>query len=439
MGRSRLEKIYLIGLVIIFAGIVIHTPVSVGLGTLLPHYELLIKSWKEILMVLLLPIAVILVSRYKLWSRLTSDPLFWLIVSYAALHLLLAAILRGEAAQLAAGLAIDLRYVLFFSLVYVALLIMPTARLLMLRIGIIGAIIVVGFATLQLFLPHDVLKYIGYSRDTIAPYLTVDKNYDFIRVNSTLRGPNPLGAYTMIVLGVFTAALVYAKLKLRERKEMILSSLLLACTLVALWISYSRSAWVGAAITVVVVLGLTVMRKMSRHVWIVSAVVVFALAGGLMAARGSEFVSNVILHENPDGGSPVSSNEEHAESLAVGLTRFISQPLGGGIGSTGSASLHSDEPLVIENQYLFVGHETGWIGLLLFIGIFGTILMRLWQKRREWLSLGILASGIGLALVGILQPVWADDTVSIVWWGLAAIAIATGGKNERHTTKQKTT
>jgi hypothetical protein len=36
-----------------------------------------------------------------------------------------------------------------------------------------------------------------------------------------------------------------------------------------------------------------------------------------------------------------------------------------------------------------------------------------------------LASGIGLALIGLLLPVWVDDTVSIVWWGLAAIA--TGG------------
>jgi hypothetical protein len=27
----------------------------------------------------------------------------------------------------------------------------------------------------------------------------------------------------------------------------------------------------------------------------------------------------------------------------------------------------------------------------------------------------------------LLQPVWVDDIVSIVWWGLAAIALA-GGK-----------
>ena len=35
---------------------------------------------------------------------------------------------------------------------------------------------------------------------------------------------------------------------------------------------------------------------------------------------------------------------------------------------------------------------------------------------------------MGLAFVGLLLPVWVDDTVSILWWGLAAIAIVGVGK-----------
>jgi hypothetical protein len=27
-------------------------------------------------------------------------------------------------------------------------------------------------------------------------------------------------------------------------------------------------------------------------------------------------------------------------------------------------------------------------------------------------------------MIGLLLPVWADDTVAIIWWGLAGLALA---------------
>ena len=111
---------------------------------------------------------------------------------------------------------------------------------------------------------------------------------------------------------------------------------------------------------------------------------------------------------------------------------MLAQPLGGGIGSTGSASLFTDEPFIIENQYLFIAHETGWMGLALFIAITYLVLSILWRQRKDWFALGVFASGLGLALIGLIQPVWVDETVAIVWWGLAAIALAhSRNKTER--------
>ena len=141
-------------------------------------------------------------------------------------------------------------------------------------------------------------------------------------------------------------------------------------------------------------------------------------------------MSNVILHENPTTGAEVSSNDGHVESLIFGVGRLVAQPLGAGIGSTGSASLYDDDEggVIIENQYLYIAHETGWLGLALFVAIFGLIMVRLWQARDDWLALGAFASGVGMALIGLLLPVWADDTVAIVWWALAATAL--GGEDE---------
>ena len=144
--------------------------------------------------------------------------------------------------------------------------------------------------------------------------------------------------------------------------------------------------------------------------------------------QDNTFVSNVILHENPSEGSDVNSNQGHIDSLQDGAMRMVLQPFGAGIGSTGSASLYSDTPLIIENQYLFIAHEVGWLGLGFFLLVFVGVLSRLWHRRSNWLPLGVFASGVGLAIIGMLLPVWADDTVAIIWWGLAGLAL--GGRND---------
>lgn len=431
MNISRLEKIYAIIIAVIFGGIILHAPLSVGLGVLFPEYDLLIKSWKEIIMLSLIPIALIIVSKRRLWAQLASDWIFRIISIYTLLHLLLTTVFYKSAALAAAGLAIDLRYILYFGLVYVLILIWPGYRHLLLKIGLIGAAIVVGFATLQLFLPADSLKYIGYSNETISPYLTVDKNPDYIRVNSTLRGPNPLGAYAGIVLSIIVAALVRRKFSRQLNAVTIGVGLLTLCSLIALWISYSRSAVVAAMISVGLVFASTIARQLPRKVWIGVSIATCALVGGLIASQNSTFVSNVLLHENPVGGSEVSSNDGHVESLAMGTTRMLQQPFGAGIGSTGSASLQGSSPTIIENQYLFIAHESGWLGVLLFSGLFILTMIRLWKARRDWLSLGVFASGVGMALIGLLLPVWADDTVAIIWWGLAAIALSGRVEHDR--------
>jgi hypothetical protein len=429
-----MHRIYTFVLVIIFLGIVFHAPLSVGLGVVFPDYSLLIKSWKEILMLLLVPLAITIVTRQKMWKELLGDWIVRVIIAYVTVHFLIVIFLWQGTAPTLAGLAIDLRYILFFALAYVAIRAWPEARRSLVIAATVGACVVVGFATLQLFLPPDILSHIGYSKATIEPYLTVDKNPNYIRVNSTLRGPNPLGAYAGMVLGFLAAALMRGRLALKGPKMYVGIIFLAICSVIALWISYSRSALVAGTITVFVAVLLTQLRKMTRRMWVASAVILFALAGGIVVFQGTTFVSNVILHENPKGGSELSSNEGHLASLQDGVRWLLVEPFGVGVGSTGSASLLGDSPIIAENQYLFIAHEIGWCGLMLFVVLFALIMMRLWRFKQDWLSLGAFASGIGLALIGLLLPVWTDDTVSIIWWGLAAIALA-GGDNARNKTK----
>lgn len=373
-------------------------------------------------------LVLIQAGRRHMWNELSRDWVVRLSIIFVALHLVLLPFMWQGALPTIAGLMINLRFVVFFMVAYVALKIYPEWRRPFIWGGIVAAAISLLFTVLQVtVLPHDILKYIGYSKDTIAPYLTVDQNYDFIRVNGTLRGPNPLGIYGAIVIAAVVAGLAMAWKRLAVMRKFLpwVVAAVGAAAVITLWFSYSRSAKIAAVVAVMVAAIVLYGKFINRSLWVALALVATVLIGGVYLARDTPFVSVVILHEDPNEGNDVNSNEGHWESLIDGTDRMMRQPLGAGVGSTGSPSLLGKQPLIIENYYLYVAHEVGWVGLGVFVALFVAVLKRLWQRRRDWLALAVLASGIGIAVASLFLPVWADDTVSIVWWGLAAVALAT--------------
>jgi len=425
-------RVYIFLLLIIGGGIVLHAPITVMLGSYWPEYSLLIKAWKEILMLMAGFLAIYILYRSK-QSKLIKIPLILFILSYALLHFVLALLIGGEINAVLAGLVIDLRYLLYFVLVFVAIRFYPQYLKLFIRIGLIGAVIVLVFAVLQVFvLPHDILKYIGYGDNSIAPYLTVDQNFDFIRINSTFRGPNPLGAYVVIISSLLAAVIVKRKYlsDWKNKNVRLFVAIMSIFSLVALYYSYSRSAYLGLVVSLLVILIITFNRKISKKVWFGLCAGLVLLMGLVFSLQNTYFVSNILLHENPSGLAGTNSNEGHINSLKDGAIQAINQSLGNGIGSAGSASIIGGKAEIIENQYLLIAHETGWLGLVLFMTIFIMIMLKLWTIRHSYLALGVFASGIGLAVIGILLPVWVDDTVSIIWWGLAAMAIASSYRQE---------
>jgi len=435
MTRRTLEQLIAWLLLVIWGLIVIHAPLTVWLTSQgVPDY---VKAWKEVLTVVAALLLLVHTLRLKKVRMFTRDPLILLAAAYGLVHLITALCIPTDVASTWAGLAIDLRYVLYFVLVYAFIRLHPSYYPSFMRIGLIGAVIVVGFAVLQLALPHDVLKYLGYSKDTITPYLTVDDNPAYIRENSTLRGPNPLGAYAGSVAIIVTAYLLASWKTLRTRWSKLELISLLVASFVALWVSYSRSALLGTVVGIGLVLAVRMARHMSRKQWVTLAVGTLVLVCVGFTVRDSSFVHNVILHDNPTTGANVDSNSGHISSLNDGWGRMLAQPFGSGVGSTGSASLLSDAPTIIENQYLMIAHEVGWFGLGIFVWLYYLIMVGLWHRRSSWLALGVWASGISLALVGLLLPVWVDDTVAIVWWGLAAFVIAYKEKPRGTTTNKK--
>lgn len=428
-------------LLIVFGGVVLHAPLTVWLSTIFVDAggagldsSLIIKSWKEILLGLALLLCVVILTTKKEWSVVRTKPMYF-IAGFALLNLALVPVFYTGIEATIAGLFINLRFLLFFALVYVAVCLYPGAYRLFMRVFIGGAALVVGFAIMQItVLPNDFLSHIGYGEQTIAPYLTVDNNENYVRINSTLRGPNPLGLYATIVLAA-CLTLLLPLLPLRplrhpqflKKYEMWLIAGLGVGAGAALLASYSRSAALAALAAIGIIVLVVYGRRISRVVWFGFAVLALILGGSLVALRDTELVSQVILHEDPNEGNNVNSNDGHVDSLAEGTERMLRQPLGGGVGSTGSASLLTEDPIIIENQYLFIAHEVGWPGLALFLTVNYLVLAEAWRRRKQhWLALAVFASGVGIAIAGLFLPVWVDDTVSIIWWGLAGVVLAMG-------------
>ena len=128
MKLKHLEKTIAGILLVIAGGMAIHTPVTLWLGTLAPDWALVIKAWKEVLMGIALVLLVIVAVRRKKFDELLQDRLLQLALVYAGLHFVMMMVFQNGLSSAGAGLLIDLRYILYFVLVYAFLRLYPNYR-----------------------------------------------------------------------------------------------------------------------------------------------------------------------------------------------------------------------------------------------------------------------------------------------------------------------
>ena len=252
-GPSRLGRLIAYGCGLIIAVAPFHAFLTVWAASLVGHYTAL-RLWKEVLLVALViaSIALLMSQTYlrpAVLSRLRQQPIIYIVAAYLLLLIVTGLVALGnDSVNLKAfgdGLLLDGRFVVFFGITWLVgrsdgwlvehwrqLLIIPLA-------------LVVGFGLLQFtVLPTNFLQHFGYGPGTIAAVQTVDQKASYQRIQSTLRGANPLGAY--LIIGVVASSLLLARARMR-RWARILWVLLLAACFAVLGLTFSRSAWLGAA------------------------------------------------------------------------------------------------------------------------------------------------------------------------------------------------
>jgi len=403
---------------LILALLPFHAFVSTWGGAALGPLEVW-KSWKEILLLVCLGVSAVYLYRQGRLKAFVSDKLVWLIFGYAGLHLLLWLIFRPERDAAMAGLLINLRFLGMFLLSLVVLTFVRPRQLWQaaLIVVVAGGTTVLTFAALQLtLLPADFLRHFGYGAHTIAPVTTLDDNHAIIRLQSTLRGPNPLGQYLILIAVLLLPVLRSA------RKQVI--AFWLGMTAIILFYTYSRSAWIGvaAAVGTFAALQLTRIRKPGRLFWISGGVVAALSIVVLLALPHSSFVQNAILH-NKQGDSDAGSTVEHFNAAQRSLRHIAEHPFGQGPGSAGPASFYGAQPNIPENYFLQLTEELGVVGIALFVAINGVVVARLWRVRQDVWAAAWLAAFVGISVVNLFLHGWADETTAMMWWALAAVLL----------------
>ena len=401
-----------------------HAFLTVWLASNFGHYTAF-RLWKEALLLgCSFGVVYLLLTDLRIRSHTLSRRLVWLILAYCGLvlgsGLLALHNHRVTPKALGYGLISDTRFLVFFLFCWMVAL--RTARLHKnwQRLLLWPAVIVIAFGLLQmLLLPNDFLRHFGYGSQTIAPVETINHNAFYLRIQATLRGSNPLGAYLVVPLSVLTVLIVRGQ-RCWQRLVLLLAGLL------ALGFTFSRSAWLGAAIAIslAAILGARSAKTRRRLVYCGLAGVV-ALAGLGLAIRHNTRYQNLVFHTETHTTARQSSNQGHASALSAGLRDVAHQPLGRGTGTAGPASVYNNhQTRLAENYFLQIGQEVGLLGLLLFVLINGGVGYLLWSHRADPLALSLFASLVGLTVINLLSHAWADDTLAYIWWGFAGIAMA---------------
>ena len=401
-----------------------HAFLTVWLSSVVGHYTLL-RLWKEILLVPVSAGVIYLVARdSRLRKQLFGDWLSRLIGIYSFLLLVTGFIALFyhdvTAKALAYGELVDLRFLFFFLMVMVIAAGSQRLSKKWTKLLLVPSAIVIFFGLLQYWLlPYDFLKHFGYGATTINPYETINHNLSYLRIESTLRGANPLGAYLVLIVSACATLLLASKKKLKYL-------MLLAGGLVALALSFSRSAWIGAAASLAIVAWVPLKSDRLRRRLLIAAgvLVVLVCAAGLLLRNTTTFQDD-ILHTDNQSQASESSNQGHSAAFKAGVHDIVHQPLGGGVGTAGPASIYNNHPgRIAENYFLQIGQEAGVVGMGLFIAINIMVGLKLWRQRREPLALALFASLVGLSFVNMLSHAWTDDTLAYIWWGLAGISLS---------------
>ena len=497
---QRLREYLTLALIILLPfhalAVTVLTKILVGAG----HAPLtMLASWKEGLLVVILLIALLeLVRKISGFGFRVSgfDRIDILIVALIALSFIVSFFAHTSVGLYVLGFKYD-----FLPLVAFLILrrvqwsewFLRTAAISILWVG--GMIAVYGI--ISLLLPDSFFYWLGYSdlhslyipNKPLAAFQQIGGD-TLRRMQSTMSGPNQLGIWLLIPIGLVLSALKCVMMSGDEppvsqcRPSSPLRVTLLVLFLTALLLTLCRAAWVAAFVMICIALGPVLRSHLSRG-RLIAAVIAFLVVIVLAVAA---FPSALLR---------VSSTRGHLQRPIEAVQRMMAHPFGEGLGSAGPATNRNSDacvllrpqddpswakdqpnlcvflgdkqvqpvdrtchcPFLPENWYLQIGVELGWAGFILYLGLVGAILNKLYEWRMEngewrmngrkfsifnFLSMFTFEKGakssqfsilnsqfsllLGVSIAALFLHAWEDAALAYTAWILISTALPVAAK-----------
>ncbi len=358
---------------------------------------------------------------------------------------------------------------------------LPRATRVLLGIGAIAA----GYGILSFILPPAFFVQLGYS-DQHSLYIPSGPVAAFQliggsairRVQGSFSGPNQFGLWLLLPWSIVVMALAKKADGRRQMADVSASKTLSAnhCSPVAapllvslllilgcaLLLTFSRSAWLGAAIVCVAALVFSVPPRLRR-----ASLVTLAGCGAACIALLILLAPATLLR--------LTSNRGHIERPMQAIQLIQFNPLGFGLGAAGPASNRLHEPCVYlepgsdpswakvspdlcvfvddeqvqpplpsgelrpasqpagrecdcpflpENWYLQMGVELGAAGLILFVLLTVFTVRRLLRaSKKEITPAPVFAAFLAIAVAALVLHAWEDSAVAYTLWLLVAVVL----------------
>ncbi len=267
----------------------------------------------------------------------------------------------------------------------------------------------------------SVLSVLGYPAG--AGVLRYIAGTHTLRAIGTSIDPNVLGGMLLLVLPLF-ASQIFSKDRLLPRPLLMLMGTIV---LAALLLSYSRSAWIGAAAGV-----LFVATFKYRRAWLLFGFVAVVL---LLLPAGSDFIDRFLSGLFFQDRAAQMRLGEYKDAL-----RLISQYpwLGVGFGSSPQLDLY----VAASSIYLLIAEQVGLVGLSAFLA--SVVVFLVWNIRRrqavsttalDSIHIGAMGGVIGALVAGIFDHYFFNlkfpHTIALFWL-FVGLTMAAAEAGEEH-------
>ncbi|MCB1880447.1 MAG: O-antigen ligase family protein [Gammaproteobacteria bacterium] len=203
--------------------------------------------------------------------------------------------------------------------------------------------------------------------------------------------------------------------------------------MVAVVLSFSRSAWLSAAISLTLIWAVHLMWGQRE---VLPPTMLLML---LMLILSPWWVPLIIERFVSAGPELLTSRfDQFPVAWAIWKDHFF---FGYGVGNYMEALHDYNKPGVIElpvhNVFLWVAAETGLFGVITFFGVIFAALMRLWRIIRRHseptsvLALAVFGALIAYLLDGLTDPLFREPVVYMMYWVCIAMSVAISRIDER--------